>query len=57
MGTFTSEGLQLPADIYNPSDAFEDIRADGLHNLAQKRLPSLVNESVFDDIEPIQSTK
>ena len=57
MGTFTSEGLQLPADIYNPSDAFEGIRADGLHNLAQKRFPSLVNESVFDDIEPIKPTK
>jgi len=57
MGTFTSEGLQLPADIYNPSESFEDNRSDILHNFAKKRVPSLVNDSVFDDIKSEKNNK
>ena len=50
MGTFTSSGLQLSTDVYDPNESFEDNRSDILHNIATKRLPSLVNESAFEDV-------
>ena len=57
MGTFTSSGLQLPVDIYDPDVSLDDSRSDILHNIASKRLPSLVNKSVFEpviDTEPVK---
>jgi len=57
MGTFTSSGLQLPVNIYDPDVSLNDNRSDILHNIASQRLPSLVNESVFEPVigaEPVK---
>ena len=57
MGTFTSEGLQLGADVYDPEESFEDTRADILHNIAVKRLPALVSEDVFEEVTGVEPEK
>jgi outer membrane protein len=46
MGTFNANSLQLPVDIYDPRDNFEDVRSDILHNFTDNYVPDVVKAPV-----------
>ncbi|WP_371395808.1 TolC family outer membrane protein [Fretibacter rubidus] len=52
MGAFDAESLQLPVDLYDPSENFEAIKIDGMTRAIDNYVPEIVEDAV-DEIADI----